>query len=428
MIYTMTTPRFHAQSLRKNKQNRWEAKIYDTYNSKVLTTCSSVSREKAKNKIIRKLAELNGEPQGDITISQSVEMWLATLTVKHSTMTAYQSSKKSLLKIIPPHTLVKNIKPSFLKSLHLSNHHILIIKAALNLMVEDGEIKSSPAKSLAYKPKKQNPNIAKAASNPFLLYSDVEKITKRAERYKDTRRLLTQQRNLLLILFSITTGARAMEILGIQHQDIDSSVWHLEHQLDSTSTPANPVFSSLKSCGEREIPIPEFLRQAINNHASCTKEYGDTSFIFNSMAPQGSINHAEYSILTRLVSSFEVNWSWHCWRHYSNYIMQRVGASTATRASILGHSNKESLTDGVYLTTTMEEKERATSQSCEVATRIFGKLFMPLACQTVSELKDFSDYHNSSLENPLAHEINRIPADLETFPSELWNIGHHRML
>ena len=424
----MTNPRFHAQSLRRNKQNRWTAKIYDSHNSKVVTTCSSISRETAKNKITRKLAELNGEPQGDITISQAIELWLATLTVKHSTMTAYQSSKKSLLKIIPPHTLVKNIKPSFLKSLHLSNHHILIIKAALNLMVEDGEIKSSPAKSLAYKPKLQNPNIAKAASNPFILYNDVEKITQRAERYKDTRRLLTQQRNLLLILFSLTTGARAMEILGIQHQDIENGVWHLEHQLDSTSTPAKPVFSSLKSGGERQIPIPSLLREAISNHASCTKEYGETSFIFNSMPPQGGIHHAEYSILTRLVSSFEVDWSWHCWRHYSNYLMQRVGASTATRASILGHSNKESLTDGVYLTTTMEEKERATSQSCEVTTRIFGKLFMPLACQTVSELQEFSDYHNSSLENSLAHELNRLPKELETYPQELWNLGHHRRL
>ena len=416
-----SSPRYTAQSMTKTKQGRYQTKIYDRKLHKVTTTCSSIDPDTCQSKVTKKLADLNGHAPQDLTLSQAIDLWLSTLQVRPSTMKTYQSSVKSLLKKMNGDTPVTSIRHSDILRARPTNHQLLVLKSTFNLLVRDKVLTYSPAQNIKEAPQQRKPDVRKVAGSPVLLFPEFESIANKISTSKSPSRLLTYQRNLLLITFGLSTGARVGEVMGLRWSDIDvNRTWYLDSQLLPSSRKGRPVRGPLKTGDYREIPLPDALVTLLKNHHNTIRSAysSQPDYIFNTFNVDG-LHPMEYSGISRMTNAFTtLNLSYHSFRHLNNYIQATLGASTFTRAEILGHSTSNTLTDGVYMTTTPEEKKRSMNKTFTIVSRIMGQTITPLHVSNIKDLINCSNWRN------LPGEYDT--TDIETFPSELWNLGHPR--
>lgn len=411
--------RFTLQSPIHLSSGRWMVRVWDTLTHKVHTSASAKTRKEAVARAEEKIDVLNGNSSGDMTLEEAANLWLQTRQASESTLYAYRSTLKGVLNKFPKNQSVKGLLSSQIRAANLKPDQLLKLKSILLLMVQDKVIHTSPAQGIKVGRRKPNKSINEVASKPLLLRQAAQDLCDECISATTPIKAIHAQRNLLLFTLLLHSGLRISECMGLKYSDLHENVIHLTEQLDKRSRVDSPIRKSPKADSERKIPLALPMYRAILAHKSLVQSAGyectDSDFIFRHYTKQ-RVNHLERSgsqkLFVRMVG--DLGLTAHSLRHLCNYFLDRAGASTRTRADILGHAGiADTITDNVYLTSTMQDKKQAMNGQAKIIISIFGKTLVPLNCHHVQELID-GDMEfllekpsalNMTIKNPIKYDI-----------------------
>ena len=394
-------------------------RIWDSLTHKVHTSASAKTRKAAVARAEEKIDVLNGNTSGDVTLEQAAHLWLQTRQASESTLYAYRSTIKGILKQFPRNQSVKGLLASQIRAANLKPDQLLKLKSILLLMVQDKVIHTSPTQGIKVGRRKPNKSINEVASKPLLLRQAAQDLCDECMTATTPIKAIHAQRNLLLFTLLLHSGLRISECIGLKYSDLHENVIHLKEQLDKRSRVDSPIRKAPKADSERKVPIALPIYRAILAHKALVTSAGydcnDNDFIFRHYT-KGRVNHMERSgsqkLFVRMVGNLGL--TAHSLRHLANYFLDRAGASTKVRADILGHAGiADTITDSVYLTSTMKDKKEAMNQQAQILISILGKTLAALNAHHVQELID-GDMEallekpsalNMSIKNPITYDL-----------------------
>lgn len=412
--------RFTLQAPIHLKSGRWMVRVWDTLTHKVHTSASAKTRKEAVARAEEKADELNGNSSGDMILEEAAKLWLQTRNASPSTLYNYNSTVTNLLKKFPKNQSVRGLLASQIRAANLTPDQLLKLKSILLLMVQDKVISTSPAQGIKVGKRKPNKSINVVASKPILLRQASEKLCNQCMTATTPIKAIHAQRNLLLFTLLLHSGMRISEALGLTYADLNRNVISLEFQLDrNQSTISNPIRKAPKADSERKIPIALPIYRAITAHRQLIQSAGyqcnEGDFIFRHYT-KSRVNHMEKSGTRKIIENTvgDLGLTAHSLRHLSNFFMDRAGASTRTRADILGHEGiADTITDSIYLTSTMEDKWQCMNGQAKILISILGMNLAPLNATHVNQLID-GDMEsllakntplNMTIQNPVKYDI-----------------------
>ena len=349
------------ENIYKRNDGRWEGRYKDGFKPNGKTKYSSIygkSYAEVRSAILKKRLQLQTEaPTCRLKFGEIINMWLESIknTVKESTYANYlMKVEKHILTRLGSisydklttqnlNDFVSERLESGLSAKYVSDITVLIKSAAKHAHRQFGYVNRAEYMSL---PKKE------VLSEKQLLSSSEQHIL--------TENLM---KNINLcnagILLSAATGLRIGELCALQWSDFDfekstvtvRKTMQRIKNIENTSATKVIVSSPKSRTSFREIPIPEFLKNALINLKSDNNSFmltGNSKFV----EPR-TMQYRFKSILKKLSLPMV---SFHSLRHMFATKCVTLGIDVKTLSEILGHSSVKITLDR-YVHTSMERKQ-----------------------------------------------------------------------
>lgn len=275
-----------------------------------------------------------------VTVAEWAKVWQSTLAVKPKTAHSYDSllrncvlprwgsTRLDQITLADVRTWVAGMTGRNGQPLSPSRvrqaHHVL--KALLDLAVEDGRLPRNPAKPTAGKLKHMLPKVAKTKPHRYLTHGQLIALSEHAGEHK------------ALILVMGYCGLRWGEVSALRVRDLDLLARRLHVRRSVSDVGGRLVFSTTKSHETRAVPFPATLAPMLE---AAIDGRGPDDPLFP--APQGGYLHPRnfrYRVFDRAVEAAGLPFiTPHDLRHTAASLAVASGASVKAVQKMLGHAS-----------------------------------------------------------------------------------------